>query len=72
MLINTRGFKIWFQLDYHLLVFEEVKLFAHCSLLVTFCWLFVTFCSLLVTLCLLLVTFCSLLVTFYSLVDKKF
>ena len=43
----------------------DVKLFAHCSLLVTFCSLLVTFCSLLVTFCLLLVTFCSLL-------DKKF
>ena len=36
----------------------EMKLFARCSLLVTFC--------------LLLVTFCLLLVAFYSLLDKKF
>ena len=42
----------------------EVKLFARCSLLVTFYLLLITFCSLLVTFCSLLVTFCSLLVTF--------
>ena len=45
----------------------EVKLFARCSLLVSFCSLLVTFCSLLVSFCSLLVTFCSLLVTFCSL-----
>ena len=50
---NGKRQKIW-----------EVKLFARCSVLVTFCLLFVTFCSLLVTFCSLLVTFCSLLVTF--------
>ena len=45
----------------------EVKLFACCSLLVSFCSLYVTFCSLLVSFCWLLVTFFSLLVTFSSL-----
>ena len=45
----------------------EVKLFACCSLLVSFCSLHVTFCSLLVSFCWLLVTFFSLLVTFSSL-----
>ena len=49
-------------MDWH-----EAKLFAPCSLFVTFCSLLVTFCSLLVSFCLLLVTFCSLLITFCSL-----
>ena len=55
-------------------MFQEVKLFSRCSLLITFCPLLVTFCSFLVNFCsllvtfyLLLVTFCSLLVTFCSL-----
>ena len=46
-------------------ILKEVKLFAHCSLLVTFCSLLVTFYT-------LLVTFCSLLVTFCLLLNKKF
>ena len=53
-------------------VLKEVKLFACCSLLVTFCQLLVTFFSLLVTFCLLLVTFCSLHVTFCSLLVTFF